>query len=126
MIMMKEEGFIREKVGTKNPFRVPDGYFEDFTSQMMEKLPHHEVRVIPIRSSRHRLLRPLLYAAACICVAVFCLAAYFTSMPSQTGLHDNDIAATHNYKSTYTYDDEVLDYAMIDNSDIYAYLSSEQ
>lgn len=123
---MKEEGFIKEKVGTKNPFRVPDGYFDDFASQMIWKLPQREAHIIPMRSSRKWMLRPIFYAAACICVAVLCLAAYFTKMPSQTDSYGNDLAATHSYKPAYTYDDEVLDYAMIDNSDIYAYLSSEQ
>ena len=34
--MISEEKFIAEKFGRREPFRVPDGYFDDFASQMME------------------------------------------------------------------------------------------
>ena len=34
---MKEEDFIRKKYGSGNPFKVPEGYFEQFTSELMSK-----------------------------------------------------------------------------------------
>ena len=40
---MKEENKIISKVGTKNPFKVPDGYFTDFTQELMNKLPEKEI-----------------------------------------------------------------------------------
>lgn len=39
---MKEEDNILRKVGTGNPFQVPDGYFENFTSEVMQRLPEKE------------------------------------------------------------------------------------
>lgn len=36
---MKEEDNILKKVGTENAFRVPEGYFENFTSELMNRLP---------------------------------------------------------------------------------------
>ena len=39
--MGKEDNLLR-KVGTGNPFRVPDQYFEDFTQELMNKLPEKE------------------------------------------------------------------------------------
>ena len=37
---MKEEDILRKKLSTKeNPFKVPENYFENFTSQMMDQLP---------------------------------------------------------------------------------------
>ena len=39
---MKEEDNILEKVGKKNSFKVPEGYFENLTSEVMGKLPEKE------------------------------------------------------------------------------------
>ena len=39
---MKEEDYILRKVGTENSFRVPEGYFEGLTSDIMNKLPEKE------------------------------------------------------------------------------------
>ena len=39
--MGKEDNILR-KVGTQNPFRVPENYFEDFTQELMNKLPEKE------------------------------------------------------------------------------------
>ena len=39
--MGKEDNILR-KVGTQNPFRVPEHYFEDFTQELMNKLPEKE------------------------------------------------------------------------------------
>ncbi len=36
--MGKEDNILR-KAGTSNPFRVPDHYFENFTQELMNKLP---------------------------------------------------------------------------------------
>ena len=39
---MKEEDNILKQIGTDNPFRVPDGYFENLTSEVMNRLPEKE------------------------------------------------------------------------------------
>lgn len=39
---MKEEDNMLKKVGTENAFRVPEGYFENFTSELMNRLPEKE------------------------------------------------------------------------------------
>ena len=36
---IKEEDEILRKVGKGNVFKVPDGYFENLTSEVMNKLP---------------------------------------------------------------------------------------
>lgn len=125
--MMKEEEYIRNRAGSRNPFRVPEGYFDSFASQMTAKLPDRVPPVaVPPRRPRLRLLRPLLYAAACVCVAVFSLTAYL--MSGQSAASDEDTMAAsqqYQYAPVSTYEDDVLDCAMMDNTDIYAYLSSE-
>ena len=34
---MEEQKYIEEKAGKRNPFRVPDGYFDNFAAQMMQQ-----------------------------------------------------------------------------------------
>ena len=40
---MKEEDNILKKVGRENSFKVPEGYFENLTSEVMGKLPEKEL-----------------------------------------------------------------------------------
>ena len=56
---MKEEDNILKKVGKKNSFKVPEGYFENLTSEVMGKLPEKEGEIY-VRSKRiHSLNRKL-------------------------------------------------------------------
>ena len=45
--MKKEETDLLKRCGTENPFTVPEGYFEHFTEQLMEKLPEREIQPAP-------------------------------------------------------------------------------
>ncbi len=110
---MNEEDYIRNKMGN-NPFWVPEGYFEHLTPRIMSQLPENPVQQKPALIKH---LRPLLYAAACICVAVFSVTMYFNHKDS-----DKSLASTLQQQDTYyndTYIDEVADYAMLDNEEIY-------
>ena len=66
---MKEEQEIIKKCGKGNPFKVPEGYFEDFTRNMMAQLPakedakNDEVQTEP-RITPWQRIKPLLYMAA--------------------------------------------------------------
>ena len=124
--MRNEEDYIRNKVGKENPYRVPQGYFENFTSQMMDRLPDCDARDVLLVSSRKRRIRLLWYAAATTCVAIFSLTAYFANIDDHKDMISDDVmAVSHANVSSITYEDEVLDYAMLDNTDIYTYLSGE-
>ena len=41
--MNTEDKFLKTQFGNKRPFKVPDGYFEDFASQILDKLPDREL-----------------------------------------------------------------------------------
>lgn len=109
------------------PFRVPDGYFDSFTSMMMDKLPsQEEAKVVPMRRRRMTVSRTIVSAAACFCVAVFGLTLYYGKSLSEKQPQPSETIVSSYHKSTAdTYEDEVVDYAMMDNMDIYAYLASE-
>lgn len=64
--MMKEEKNLLEKCGKKNPFTVPEGYFESFTDKLMEQLPEKESQEVPETGMWQR-IKPWVYMAAMFC-----------------------------------------------------------
>ena len=71
---MNEEMYIQEKVGKRNPFRVPDGYFDNLTAQVMENLPEQ-----PKCRAKSVFMRPVFYAAASVCALLVAGAALMWS-----------------------------------------------
>ncbi len=131
--MTNEETYLRERLGEKrNSFRVPEGYFEQLTQRVMQQIPNEqqiadEQQLVTVRGSRQTAaplrrpsrmvaLRPWLYAAAClVAVVVMSLTALF---------HEETPTATLEAQTeSSAYLDEAVDYAMIDNVEIYACLS---
>lgn len=110
--MTNDELYLRNKVGQGNPFKVPEGYFEQLTSQVMNQLPEKKAKVVPMRR--------WLYAAACVAaIAVLGLTFMFNNRQAveQQSLTASVSAVERDYM------DEAADYALIDNAEIYACLS---
>lgn len=61
--MGKEDNILR-KVGTQNPFRVPEHYFEDFTQELMNKLPEKEPMQYLLEPTLWQRVKPWVYMAA--------------------------------------------------------------
>jgi hypothetical protein len=110
--MKNEELYISSRMGHENHFRVPEGYFDNFAERLMSELPERR-KPLMVR------LRPWMYAAACFVGAVSLVAVYFHAPDNPADTH----VASVSYAETYF--DEAADYAMVDNQDIYACLSSE-
>lgn len=119
--MIDEEKYIRDRFGTGNHFRVPEDYFDDFAARLMARLPEKEKPAVTV----WRRLRPMLYAAACLCVAIFSTTIYFTRIEPDGEMQDEVAAVSAQGDAAYFDSDDVVDYAMMDNADIYAYLSGE-
>lgn len=64
--MGKEDNILR-KVGTQNPFRVPENYFEDFTQELMSKLPEKEPLLQIPEPTLWQRVKPWVYMAAMFC-----------------------------------------------------------
>ena len=64
--MGKEDNILR-KVGTKNPFRVPENYFEDFTQELMNKLPEKESMPVAQEPTIWQRVKPWVYMTAMFC-----------------------------------------------------------
>jgi hypothetical protein len=126
---MMEEKYLIEKVGKENPFRVPEGYFDTLSSQIMAKVEAEGVAPRDIKAGKEKRakvlwLRPVLYAAASVCALFISVLAYQShsddgvAAPTQTVVANNQMLMDD-------YFDEAADYVMLDNQDIYACLSSE-
>jgi hypothetical protein len=60
---MKDD-VVLKNVGKENPFKVPEGYFENFTENLMEKLPEKEEVSVDIHPSMWVRMKPWVYMAA--------------------------------------------------------------
>lgn len=50
--LMKEEDNILKKAGTGNAFHVPEGYFENLTSEIMNRLPEKSALLLRRKNLR--------------------------------------------------------------------------
>ena len=125
---MKEEEFIKQHAGNRNPFSTPEGYFDTFTSRLMQRLPQQpaqpaqDTKPATILPLRQRLARPFRYAAAAA-LAGICLAA-----GTYVLTRDNTTAPTttaNNFSQTEAneYIDEAMDCGIINNNQIAYYLT---
>lgn len=116
--MKKEEYIIKQKLGNQNPFRVPDGYFDELTSKVMSQIPEHETHVVNMRPRWYR-YRTGIVAAACVVAAFFSVGTYLHLQQNEP----SQVASTQQYY--YDADatmDAMANYAMLDNEEIYASL----
>jgi len=117
----KEEQFIEQKFGKEAGFKVPDGYFDTLTENILAQLPENNAKIVKMKSSRAAWLRPISIAAASICIALFGAGIYF----NHTDKQPQQIVAQTQTTSSYSTLDQAVDYAMLDNEDMYAYCMGE-
>ena len=123
---MKEEDILLKKLGKEDSFKVPDGYFENLTSEVMNKLPEKEKVVFkeePV--STWTRLKPLLYM-----VAMFVGAALIIRVASTdhkpAAVDEVAVVAAMEADTEQVSDemiDVALDRAMLDDYSLYVYLS---
>ena len=124
---MNEEKYIEEKVGKRNPFLVPDGYFDSFADRLMQQLPEQPLREVAASEERQPArmvrMRRWLYAAACAVVLIVS-AWVWQSLPETSAVKQPvaQVAAQQEPTSDASFD-EAADYLMLDNQDIYVYLA---
>ena len=129
---MKEEQYIFEKAGKQNPFKVPEGYFETLTSQVMAQIDAAgavakevslDIDDKPQPKARVTRIRPAYYAvAAGVCALFISVAAYMSFNREASDVTTPEVVAYQTDDETF---EEVADYVMLDNQDIYACLSGD-
>lgn len=109
--MMKEEEMIRKIEGQKNPFRVPEGYFDNFNERLAKRLP-------PMQEQKTVRLTPRLwrYAAAVLFIVGAGIVLYTSRSDQQSFAYSEEV-------SQEEYVNEALDYILVDNMEIAEYLT---
>lgn len=127
--MMKEEKILKEKVGAVCHFSVPDGYFDSFAEKLMEQLPETEAHVIPMHAEswHHRMQWRKVAAAVAAVVLLGGGSMVFWGQierkPARmTAKFESHVQPSSSEYATF---EQMADYAMVDNQDIYASLVAE-
>lgn len=130
---MESTNHLQKEYGTQRPFTVPENYFSELSSRVMAQIPTEEqkeavVEVKPRRATL-RYLRPLAAAMTIGVVLVGFLAYHeFDGGQGKQALPSSHLAQGAHEASASSEDDfdQAADYIMIDESDMYAYLASEE
>ncbi len=119
---MKEEQDILRKVGTRNPFQVPEGYFESFTQELMSKLPEKEAYVPMEEPSLWMRIKPWIYMAAMF-VGIMLSVRVFVGEP-----HEEDFPITLLEAEQLTDEDWefIASRAMIKDYALYEFLTESE
>lgn len=117
---MKEEDNIRKKTGTENPFRVPDGYFENLTSEVMNRLPEKEkLTAVQQEPTLWQKVRPWLYMTAMfIGAALIIRVASSNHTPSA-----EERMAADDTETEMEYINMAVENSMLDDYSLYVYLA---
>lgn len=118
---MKEEKYLIGKCGKENPFKTPEGYFENFTRNIMEQLPEKEIQAVPETTLWHR-IRPWVYMAAMFCGLMFGARLFLNDAEPST---QESASSLMLFSSALPdeYIDQILDQTMMDDYTLYQYLT---
>lgn len=119
--MQKEDIKIRNQFGAENHFQVPEGYFDNLAASVMQHIPDDQAKIIKMQTPAWRRHIVAISAAAASVAAAVCLVFVLESNPAHSPSH---LAAQH---TTMQQDnsniDAMVNYTMLDNDDMYAYMS---
>lgn len=116
---MKEEDELLKRCGTKNPFTVPDNYFENFSKELMDKLPEKEQPATSMEITMWQRVKPWVYMAAMFCGLMFTVRVVVGPPKQDTPLFS--AAETEEFSDEYV--EAILDHSMMDDYSFYQYLT---
>lgn len=118
--MKKEETDLLKRCGTENPFTVPEGYFERFTEQLMEKLPEREAQLAPKLTLWTR-VKPWVYMAAMFCGLMLSVRMFVGEKQSQSPAATSETTDFTEVPDEYI--DPIVNQTMMDDYTLYQYLT---
>lgn len=117
---MGKEDNILKKAGTDNPFSVPDHYFEDFSRNLMAKLPEKEPLPLPEEPTLWQRVKPWIYMAAMFC-GIMLSVRVFVGEPQKEEIPHINVTDAENIPDEDW--EIIIDRIMMDDYTIYQYLT---
>jgi len=115
---MKINNSTLEKVGNQNPFRVPEGYFENLTARIMDSLPEKEAKKETVKISLQKRMTPWLYVAAMLCGITFGIRFFVNYNQRET---DNLSTVQKKSEPISLSEDDIM-LSSVSNYELYEYL----
>lgn len=126
---MKQEDLIRKKLGCNNPFKTPDGYFDQLTQNVMNSLPHdyssQKHLGIPLHqpTTMNKKIKLIMGYVSGIAACLLITIGGIRILESRNADYDMQHSPTQVAVQSQEYVNEVLDYAMVSNHEIACYLT---
>ena len=112
---MEKDKDILKQVGRDTGMRVPDGYFESFTSRMVSQLDNFEV-VEPEKPTVWQRVRPWLYMAAMFAGIALMVRLFVPEKRSSSVVAETEVSITNENVEDYLF------YSNVDEYSVYEYL----
>ena len=120
---MKEDTELKKKIGKENPFKVPEGYFENIVPEIMKQLPEAEAQESEEITMWER-VKPWVYMVAMFCGLMFGLRVMIMDKPVNKEINAGNVSMTDSVQGIPDeYIDPILDQAMMDDYTLYMYLT---
>lgn len=110
---MKQEDRLREKVGKKKVFKVPENYFDSFRTEMLKTLPSHPEKPVEKRLSAWQRFKPYIYLAAMF-AGIWCMMKIFHNVS------ENQLTTPESFQDKFALvvnDQETMDFYTSDQFD---------
>ena len=114
--IMEKDKDILKQVGRDTGMRVPDGYFEGFTSRMVSQLDNFEV-VEPEKPTVWQRVRPWLYMAAMFAGIALMVRLFVPEKDSSSVVAETEVSITNENVDDYLF------YSNVDEYSVYEYLA---
>ena len=103
---MRHEDKLKETVGKKLPYKVPEGYFESFKSGVMNALPDYPEKPVEKRLTTWQRMKPYVYLAAMF-AGIWCMMQIFHQVStSESNKTDETVLAAYEPDAYDYYIDE--------------------
>ena len=120
---MKEDTELKKKIGKENPFKVPEGYFENIVPEIMKQLPEAEAQESEEITMWER-VKPWVYMVAMFCGLMFGLRVMMMDKPVSKEINADNVSMTDSVQGIPDeYIDPILEQAMMDDYTLYMYLT---
>lgn len=122
--MRKTDEILDRPYRDNGAYRVPEGYFSTLNKRIIDALPEDKPQRKGLRITF--LPRMKYAAAACISVAIMGAGALALHLNNPGNKAEPAMANAQQEEITEEYVKEFMDYAMVDNNDVYLYLAEQQ